>query len=213
MFAHIFKNIFICDECIPSEIKMNFFIQDYSWEHDPDYLWEVLQYWQSKSKEEITFIKTSFPIFKRIFIDYCHKMGLSYEVFKLLLEYNDFYVKAIVHPYEWNYEEKNLVSLKKITEREYIYDEQHIDFDLSYIPFEYWVNMVKVDKFACSQFNTLNDFLSSKIEYIDPFKIDEYMEKDGNLGFDDEFSVLLFNKKLAKQLKKENYVIHIGGKS
>lgn len=39
MFVHIFKNIFICDECIPSEIKMNFFIQDYSWEHDPDYLW------------------------------------------------------------------------------------------------------------------------------------------------------------------------------
>ena len=59
MFVHIFKNIFICDECIPSEIKMNFFIQDYSWEHDPDYLWEVLQYWQSKSKEEIIFIKTS----------------------------------------------------------------------------------------------------------------------------------------------------------
>ena len=155
---------------------------------------------------------------------YCLKLGYDYDIYQSIVDFSNRYTKAVVHVYEPTYDDQ----YKPIPKRLFSYSTQNIsEWNPYYLPIETSINHLNREKDfydkitfimrtnlgkirhfknAFKEFELLSDSVElygNNKETIDIIKHNEIF----NLGFNSEFSCLLFNYDLVDKLIEKKFLI------
>lgn len=150
---------------------------------------------------------------------YCLKLGYDYDIYQSIVDFSNRYTKAVVHVYEPTYDDQ----YKPIPKRLFSYSTQNIsDWNPYYLPIETSINHLTREK---DFFDKINCVMRTNLGKIDYFK-NKFKEfnllSDSvvlyntttikhnevfNLGFNSEFSCLLFNYDLVDKLIEKKFLI------
>jgi len=193
MFAKLFEKVFITTKNIPSEIICNYRISDDLCDIT-DIHTLISSLYDKTNKKHITFYTIQNQMFNPIMQQYCYYMGFDYDIYKCIIEYNDFYTKVIVKPYEPYFKDDDI---RLIDKRRFYVVSQSIPWNYGVLPNEYWINHYITDEYANGLYKHL---MKSN---------DESLIKDPmfNMGFNTEFDCLLFNWKLMKLLQSKKFIL------
>ena len=155
---------------------------------------------------------------------YCLKLGYDYDIYQSIVDFSNRYTKAVVHVYEPTYDDQ----YKPIPKRLFSYSTQNIsEWNPYYLPIETSINHLNREKDfydkitfimrtnlgkfrhfknAFKEFELLSDSVElcgNNTDTIDIIKHNEIF----NLGFNSEFSCLLFNYDLVDKLIEKKFLI------
>ena len=155
---------------------------------------------------------------------YCLKLGYDYDIYQSIVDFSNRYTKAVVHVYEPTYDDQ----YKPIPKRLFSYSTQNIyEWNPYHLHIEKSINHLKIEKDfydkitfimrtnlgkirhfknAFKEFELLSDSVElygNNKETIDIIKHNEIF----NLGFNSEFSCLLFNYDLVDKLIEKKFLI------
>lgn len=191
MFAKLFSKTFIITSNIPSEIKSNYKIKELHSTNIYNCLKELYNI-DCTTKDFVFCAISDNKLFNPILQQYCCYLGFDYDIYKCIMDYNDFYNKSVVKVYEPLFKEDNICLIDK---RRFSVIPQSIPWNYGNLPFEYWVNHYKTDSYARKLYKKL-----FKFEYNTD---NEFY----NMSFDSEFDCILFNFRLMKLLQKRKFIL------
>lgn len=215
MFFHIFRNTFITNSNIPSEIRINNQISKDLYEEDKiDTIFEYLI--NNHNEKNIIFYELNDRMLNPIIQHFCLHLGLDYESYEIMVEHFEFYKNAIVKVYEPNF----IDNYKPIPKRMWCIDYQDIFWNSGLLPFEYWINHVFYDEYATNLYTKLlinyknENNLISKLsrsnisENTNNIPLNIFIDSPyNNMVFNDEFIIFYFNKKLMYHLRDMKFNI------
>lgn len=229
MFAKLFQNAFIITKSsMNNYISMNYDVSNKLIQET-----EVIQFLEKLSKISEKTNKNSYPVFyivddymfNPIMQQYCYYMGLDYKAYQIIIEYALFYEEVFIRPYNPTLNNK----FTPISVRKFSIVGQSIPWNYGIIPFEYWVNHKKdpyfkkvFDKIISDSVNyniyeymcreqIINpiycDYRFTDLSSIEDGKLDFINSRYTNYKWNNEFDMILYNKRLENYLEKTNFIL------
>ena len=150
---------------------------------------------------------------------YCLKLGYDYDIYQSIVDFSNRYTKAVVHVYEPTYDDQ----YKPIPKRLFSYSTQNIsEWNPYYLPIETSINHLNREKDFYDKITFIMRTNLGKISYFkNKFKEFNLLSDSVvlyntttikhnevfNLGFNSEFSCLLFNYDLVDKLIEKKFLI------
>lgn len=213
MFAHIFRKGFIINSSIPGEIKMNYPIANITMMNKLDEIFQFMYYYIDNHPTQITMFQLNNRIFNPVWMEWCRYMGMQYSMYEAMVNHANKYTSIVVKPYEPSF----IDNYKPVPEKKFSTVAQSIPFSYEYIPYEFWYTSIMVEEYAEDLFYKLYEEYKKRTEDqysfmrrtdIEELSFKDFLEDNSlNMGFNDEFSILLYNKLLEKELKNKHYLI------
>ena len=211
MYAHLFKKSFIINLSISTVTIINFKLSDSTANDiEPFAVFDkIIEYEKSEEKEPVFFIVKD-ELFNPILKQYCIWLGIGHDEYKDIIEQNYIYDLLCVKLYESTFEQRNFFFESKdkwpnITKQE-IPTEYH-----KYLPLEYWVNYVfhkpEITREYMRLLDLYNENRSLEDKEPEPDLMKFIRDPHNNMGYEDEFSYPMFNKRLMLSLMNKGYLL------
>lgn len=211
MYAHLFKKSFIINLSISTVTIINFKLSDSTANDiEPFAVFDkIIEYEKSEEKEPVFFIVKD-ELFNPILKQYCIWLGLGHEEYKDIIEQNYIYDLLAVKLYEPTFEQRNFFFESKDKWPNITNQEIPIEYH-KYLPLEYWVNHIHYNEYATTEYKKLLEIYNEnmRLEGIEEEKdLNKFIEDPrNNMGYEDEFSFPMFNKRLMLTLKNKGYLL------
>lgn len=207
MFARLFKNSFIIDSVIPSQIECNYEISKEMIhnDYDVDLPFDIMISYENSNPDSIKFFQVQDAMFNPLLSKFCNVLGLDYEMYRAIIDHARIYGILCCRPYQPSYRD---TIFKPVEREEWNLIYQSIPWNYGILPLEYWVNHVGYDEYATKVYTHMLDIYKSENNIKEDIDLDEFISStDNNMCFNTEFSYILFNKRLMLLLKKRLYIL------
>jgi hypothetical protein len=217
MFARIFKNSFIIDSSVPSQIQCNYEVSTdlLGNDYDVDAPLKHMEEYENNSPTSTKFFQVEDVMFNPILQRFCLRMGLDYPMYESIINHSKLYGLLCCRTYQPNFSDAKFV---KIEPRTWSIAPQSIPWNYGILPLEYWINHVGYDEYATKVYNSMlkkyieEDKLVSRLANIDRYvsdtiTLEEFINDKNNMCFNDEFNYLLFNKNLMNLLRERKFIL------
>lgn len=211
MYAHLFRKSFIINSSISTVTLINFNVSDITAkEIEPFAVFNKLIEYEKSENKEPTFFIVRDDLFNPIIKQYSIMLGLGHSEYKDIIEQNYIYDLLCVKLYESTFEQRNFKFVEKekwpYSEEQEMTREYH-----KYLPLEYWVNYVfripKVTKEYMRLLDLYNENRSLEDKEPEPDLMKFIRDPHNNMGYEDEFSYPMFNKRLMLSLINKAYLL------
>lgn len=200
MFFHVFKNSFVITSHIPSQIRLNYPIQQLLVLDSPIDILDYLA--KNHDEKEIIFYQIRDELFNPVLQKYCLLMGLDYDMYLSIIGKAYSYYDIVVYPYEPMFKDVyELISPKRYSMRG-----QTIPWNHGIVPFEFWINHVGEEEYATNIY--LKMYRDSRYEKKEKGTLWDFINDPYyNMCFNTEFDCLYFNKNLMNILIDKEYIL------
>lgn len=211
MYAHLFRKSFIINHSIASVTLINFKVSDLVAEEiEPFAVFDKLIEYEKSEDKELVFFIVKDELFNPIIKQYSIMLGLSHSEYKDIIEQNYIYDLLCVKLYESTFEQRNFQFVDKekwpYSEEQEMPKEYH-----KYLPLEYWVNYVFHKPEIAREYMRLLDLYNENRSLEDkepePDLLKFIRDPNNNMGYEDEFSYPMFNKRLMLSLMNKGYLL------
>ena len=211
MFFHIFKNTFIVNKPVPDKIRFNFNIDNTISLNDCTTIENMMDTIYNKEINEFkypTFVELDEILLNPIIRNFCFTMGIKYDAYKIMVDFSNFYTYFCINTYHPDYKDRYVPFSKE----EFSESDSKINkWNVGNIPLEFLINHISTNEYVNHMYysyyknetEVINNIEQSDI-HIDTFA-DFINSTKNNLCFTNEFTLLLFNKKLMLYLRDSNY--------
>lgn len=207
MFARIFKNSFIINSSIPTQITCNYEISKemVDNDYDIDLPFDLMTSHENSSPSNVVFFQVKDSMFNPILVKFCNALGLHYDMYKAIIDQAFIYGILCCRPYQPEYTDKKF---RPLAIDDWNLPRQDIPWNYGILPLEYWVNHVGYDEYATKVYTTMLNTYKRENKISDDIHLEEFISStDNNMCFNTEFSYPMFNKKLMLLLKKRMYIL------
>lgn len=214
MFFHIFKNTFIVNKPVPDKIRFNFNIDNTISLNDCTTIENMMDTIYNKEINEFkypTFIELDEILINPIIRNFCFTMGIKYDAYKIMVDFSNFYTYFCINTYHPDYKDR-YVSFSK---EEFSESDSKINkWNVGNIPLEFLINHISTNEYVNKIYHMYYSYYKNETEVINNIEqsdihIDTFADfinsTKNNLCFTNEFTLLLFNKKLMLYLRDSNY--------
>lgn len=214
MFFHIFKNTFIINKPVPDKIRFNFNIDNTISLNDCTTIENMMDTIYNKEINEFeypTFIELDEILINPIIRNFCFTMGIKYDAYKIMVDFSNFYTYFCINTYHPDYKDR-YVSFSK---EEFSESDSKINkWNVGNIPLEFLINHISTNEYVNKIYHMYYSYYKNETEVINNIEqsdihIDTFADfinsTKNNLCFTNEFTLLLFNKKLMLYLRDSNY--------
>jgi len=214
MFFHIFKNTFIVNKPVPDKIRFNFNIDNTISLNDCTTIENMMDTIYNKEINEFkypTFVELDEILLNPIIRNFCFTMGIKYDAYKIMVDFSNFYTYFCINTYHPDYKDR-YVSFSK---EEFSESDSKINkWNVGNIPLEFLINHISTNEYVNKIYHMYYSYYKNETEVINNIEqsdihIDTFADfinsTKNNLCFTNEFTLLLFNKKLMLYLRDSNY--------
>lgn len=214
MFFHIFKNTFIVNKPVPDKIRFNFNIDNTISLNDCTTIENMMDTIYNKEINEFkypTFVELDEILLNPIIRNFCFTMGIKYDAYKIMVDFSNFYTYFCINTYHPDYKDR-YVSFSK---EEFSESDSKINkWNVGNIPLEFLINHISTNEYVNKIYHMYYSYYKNETEVINNIEqsnihIDSFTDfmnsTKNNLCFTNEFTLLLFNKKLMLYLRDSNY--------
>lgn len=214
MFFHIFKNTFIINKPVPDKIRFNFNIDNTISLNDCTTIENMMDTIYNKEINEFkypTFIELDEILINPIIRNFCFTMGIKYDAYKIMVDFSNFYTYFCINTYHPDYKDRYVPFSKE----EFSESDSKINkWNVGNIPLEFLINHISTNEYVNKIYHMYYSYYKNETEVINNIEqsdihIDTFADfinsTKNNLCFTNEFTLLLFNKKLMLYLRDSNY--------
>lgn len=214
MFFHIFKNTFIVNKPVPDKIRFNFNIDNTISLNDCTTIENMMDTIYNKEINEFeypTFIELDEILLNPIIRNFCFTMGIKYDAYKIMVDFSNFYTYFCINTYHPDYKDRYVPFSKE----EFSESDSKINkWNVGNIPLEFLINHISTNEYVNKIYHMYYSYYKNETEVINNIEqsdihIDTFADfinsTKNNLCFTNEFTLLLFNKKLMLYLRDSNY--------
>ena len=214
MFFHIFKNTFIVNKPVPDKIRFNFNIDNTISLNDCTTIENMMDTIYDKEINEFkypTFVELDEILLNPIIRNFCFTMGIKYDAYKIMVDFSNFYTYFCINTYHPDYKDRYVPFSKE----EFSESDSKINkWNVGNIPLEFLINHISTNEYVNKIYHMYYSYYKNETEVINNIEqsdihIDTFADfinsTKNNLCFTNEFTLLLFNKKLMLYLRDSNY--------
>ena len=214
MFFHIFKNTFIVNKPVPDKIRFNFNIDNTISLNDCTTIENMIDTIYNKEINEFkypTFVELDEILLNPIIRNFCFTMGIKYDAYKIMVDFSNFYTYFCINTYHPDYKDRYVPFSKE----EFSESDSKINkWNVGNIPLEFLINHISTNEYVNKIYHMYYSYYKNETEVINNIEqsdihIDTFADfinsTKNNLCFTNEFTLLLFNKKLMLYLRDSNY--------
>lgn len=214
MFFHIFKNTFIVNKPVPDKIRFNFNIDNTISLNDCTTIENMMDTIYNKEINEFkypTFVELDEILLNPIIRNFCFTMGIKYDAYKIMVDFSNFYTYFCINTYHPDYKDRYVPFSKE----EFSESDSKINkWNVGNIPLEFLINHISTNEYVNKIYHMYYSYYKNETEVINNIEqsdihIDTFADfinsTKNNLCFTNEFTLLLFNKKLMLYLRDSNY--------